>query len=171
MNIKKHGNHQDDKASSISNTLEFTLREIAAKLPKKEEEEALLAFKSIAASGNLPQMNEVAWVHPAGAEDESCLTEWKLLEEGNDKFMMYPDELAAAILQVDSDRCLVPALDGGWSVRLAKKFSKNDVVMQIDGDWKKKKPETNSGADCADVYWCEDFTRASLGRISMRYYL
>ena len=58
-------------------------------------------------------MKEVAWLHPAEAEDESSLTKWKLLEEGNDKFVMYPDELAGAIQQVDSDLCLVPALDDG----------------------------------------------------------
>ena len=72
--------------------------------------------------------------------------------------MMYPDELAAAIQQVDSDLCLVPALDGGWAVRPAKEFTKDEVVMRIDGDWTKKKPETD--ADCADVYRREDFTRA-----------
>ena len=89
MNIKRHDNKQDSKASSISNTLEFTLRETAAQLPKKEE--AFSAFKSIAATGNLPQMKEVAWLHPAGAEDESSVAKWKLLEEANDDFMMYPD--------------------------------------------------------------------------------
>ena len=93
----------------------------------------------------------------------------RLNEGGNDNFKMYPDELAAAIQQVDSDLCLVPALDGGWAVRPAKILTKDDVVMRIDGDWTKHKPETD--ADCVDVYWREDFTRASLGRISMLYYL
>ena len=150
MHIKKHDNKQDNKASSISNTLEFTLRGNVAKLPKKEE--AFLAFKSIAATGNFPQMKEAAWLHPAGAEDESSLKNFRVNEGGNDKFLMYPDSLAAAIQQVDSDLCLVPALDGRWALRLAKKFTKNDVVMRIDGDWTKKKPETDTDrADFIDA--------------------
>ena len=76
MNIKKHNNKQDNKASSISSTLEFTLREIAAKLPTKEE--AFSAFKSIAATGNLPQMKEAAWLHATNAEDAISLKTFRL---------------------------------------------------------------------------------------------
>ena len=78
-------------------------------------------------------MKEAAWLHSAVAE-ESSVKKFRLNEVGNDKFVMHPDELSAAIRQADSDLRLVPALDGGWAVRPAKKFTKNDVVMRIDGD-------------------------------------
>ena len=149
--------------------LASTLSGIAAKLPKKEDAFSTFDLIGIAVHGNLPIGIAGNLLHPAGAEDESSLKKWKLVEEGNDKFVKYPDEIAVAIRQVDHDLCLVPALNGGWALRPAKKFTKNDVIMRIDGDWKKKKPETNSDTDC--VYWREDFTRMSLGRISMRYWL
>ena len=49
---------------------------------------------------------------------------------------------------------------------MRRKLTKDDVVMRIGGDWTKTKSETD--ADCADVYCREDFTRASLGRMSVR---
>ena len=167
MNIKKHDNKQDNKACTISGTLATTLSGIAARLPKSED--AFSTFNSIRITGHFQQMKGAAWLHPAGAEDESALKKWKLLEEGNDKTVEYPDAVAMAIQQVDHGLCLVPSLNGGWALRPAKKFNEDDVIMRIDGDWKKKKPETNSDRDC--VYWREDFTRASLGRICARYWL
>ena len=113
------------------------------------------------------EKKEVKWLHLAGTQDETVLNNWKLHERGNDKFMKYPDEIAVAIQQVDHNICLMPSPNGGWALRPAKTFDKGDVIMHIDGNWERKKPETNSDTDC--VFWLEEFS--AQGRISMQYWL
>mgnify|MGYP003319840506 CR=1 FL=1 len=53
-------------------------------------------------------------------------------------------------------------------MRPARKFAKGETVIRIDGDWEHR-PPTDSDKGC--IYWREEFSRSSLGRISQRFWL
>ena len=139
--IGKHGDMllalKSSEAQNIRHALDTALSGLAAKLPRKEE-----AFSSI--KGNLPRPvpppTLATWRHPAGAEDETLLKNWKLEEGRRSLTIHYPDEIELATQQVDHCLCLVPACDGGWSLRPAKNFKQGKSSCQSMGTGSSSSP-------------------------------
>ena len=76
--------------------------------------------------------------------------------------------MALALQQVDHNVCLMPSPNDGWVLRPAREFAKGETVIRIDGDWERRS-QTASDKGC--IYWREEFSRSSLGRISQRFWL
>ena len=100
------------------------------------------------------------WSHPDGPLDESQTPRCRDTQDSTRS----SGRIRQAALQIQYEVMVVPVGEGQNALVPTRNVKKGETVFVSDAPWCETKPEMLLG----EVVWREDFTRASLGRISTR---